>query len=95
VEHLSSDHVSQKIVFVKHFDRNRGRLCLRVASAEIGFRVLFLVPKTDGDPFRSGYGVDEYDFVLEAVPFLRRGRISFSIVWVNSARVLGFRCIET
>jgi hypothetical protein len=40
----------------------------------IGFRVLFfLVPKTDGDRFRSGYGVDEYDFVLEAVLFSKDG----------------------
>src|SRR5579864_577535 len=45
-----------------------------IAAAKIGFRVLFLVPETDGDPFRSGSGGDEYDFVLETVLLPKQGK---------------------
>jgi hypothetical protein len=45
-----------------------------IAAAEIGVRVLLLVPKTDSDHFRSCSGGDEYDFVLEAVLFLKEGK---------------------
>ena len=54
---------------VDHF--RQGLQHFWIAAAEIGFRVLFLVPKTDSDPFRSGSGGDEDDFVLEAVLFLK------------------------
>jgi hypothetical protein len=57
---------------VDHF--RQGLQHFWIAAAEIGFRVLFLVPKTDGDYFRSGSGDDEDDFVLEGVLFPKEGK---------------------
>jgi hypothetical protein len=45
-----------------------------IATAEVGFRIFFLVPKTDRDHVRTGSGGDEYDFVSEAVLFLKEGK---------------------
>ena len=66
----------------------------RIGSAVIRFRVLRSFPQTDSECL-SPPGDNKRDFIVDPACFRSRGIISFLILRVNSATLLGLRCIDT
>jgi hypothetical protein len=65
-----------------------------IGFAVVSFRVLCCVPEADSERFCSP-GATNVISSWNPFCFRSRGRMSFSILWVDSATLLGFRCMET